>query len=143
VDAHSLAAEVSSELTTAHPHRRLRHAATGDGACVVDGDRLIQALGNLVSNALTYGRPDTAVTISSIGRPDVVRFEVHNEGPAIDPALRPALFEPLTRGSDPGQLRSVGLGLYIVREIAHAHGGQVECTSAPGLGTTFAITVPR
>ncbi|MEP6502558.1 MAG: ATP-binding protein [Betaproteobacteria bacterium] len=143
LDAHALAADVTSELATAHPRRRLRHASAGDGACLVDGDRLIQALGNLVSNALTYGLPDTDVTLSSIGLADTVRFEVHNAGPAIDPALRPALFEPMTRGSDPGQLRSVGLGLYIVREIAHAHGGRVDCVSEPGLGTTFVICVPR
>lgn len=143
VDAHALAAEVASELSSAHPGRRLRHVRTGDGACVADGDRLIQALGNLVSNALAYGLPDTDVTIASIGLPDTVRFEVHNAGPAIDPALRPALFEPMTRGSDPGQLRSVGLGLYIVKEIAHAHLGLVDCISAPGLGTTFVISVPR
>jgi phosphoserine phosphatase RsbU/P len=110
---------------------------------VADGDLLMQALGNLVSNALTYGLPDTVVTIGSIGLPDLVRFEVHNDGPAIDAALRPTLFEPLTRGSDPGQLRSVGLGLYIVREIALAHGGSVDCVSEPGAGTTFSICVPR
>jgi phosphoserine phosphatase RsbU/P len=143
LDAHALAADVTSELATAHPRRQLRHAATGDGACVADGDRLMQALGNLVSNALTYGLPDTVVTIGSIGLPDLVRFEVHNDGPAIDAALRPTLFEPLTRGSDPGQLRSVGLGLYIVREIALAHGGSVDCVSEPGAGTTFSICVPR
>ena len=143
VDAHALAADVTSELATAHPRRKLRHASIGDGACLADGDRLIQALGNLVSNALTYGLADTEVTIASIGLPGSVRFEVHNAGPAIDPALRPALFEPMTRGADPGQLRSVGLGLYIVREIAHAHGGDVACVSEPGEGTTFVISVPK
>ncbi len=143
VDAHSIAREVVAELSSAYPSCRLRHDATGDGALVADGDRLVQALGNLVSNALTYGLDGTEVTLTSTGAQGMVRFTVHNEGPPIDPRLKATLFEPMTRGENPGHLRSVGLGLYIVREIALAHGGTVECVSEASSGTTFSLNVPR
>jgi sigma-B regulation protein RsbU (phosphoserine phosphatase) len=143
IDAHDIAREVVAEIAAAHPARRLEHQRAGDGRLIADGDRLAQALGNLVSNALTYGLQEADVTVRSEGLPGSVRLSVHNLGPAIDPALRPTLFEPMTRGEAPGHLRSVGLGLYIVREIAIAHGGSVEFRSAEGLGTTFVIELPR
>ena len=108
-----------------------------------DGDRIGQALGNLISNALTYGSPNTAVTVSSEGRAQSVRFSVHNQGAPIEPGMRPTIFEPMTRGESAGHLRSVGLGLYIVREIALAHGGEVDYTSSEDSGTTFFIELPR
>ncbi|MDP9123035.1 MAG: sensor histidine kinase [Pseudomonadota bacterium] len=49
----------------------------------------------------------------------------------------------MTRGDSPGHLRSVGLGLYIVREIVVAHGGEVDYTSSSAEGTTFVIDLPR
>lgn len=143
VDAHAVARDVVAELQTAFPSRRLQHVITGDGATSADGDRLAQALGNLVSNALTYGLEASPVTVTSEGLESQVRISVHNEGQPIDPALMPTLFEPMTRGENPGHLRSVGLGLYIVREIAHAHQGTVECVSDGVQGTTFLLTVPR
>ena len=143
VDAHAIAREVVAELSSAHPSRRLRHVAVGDGTSFADEDRLIQALGNLISNALTYGLPDAEVLVTSSDEEPGIRFDVHNDGPAIDAALRPTLFEPMTRGETAGNIRSVGLGLYIVREIAHAHGGHVDCVSSEKDGTTFTVTVPR
>lgn len=143
VDGHAVARDVVAELATAHPERSLRHTDIGDARMTADGDRVGQALGNLISNALTYGLRDTAVTVSSEGRAHSVRFSVHNEGPQIDPGMRPTIFEPMTRGESAGHLRSVGLGLYIVREIALAHGGGVDYTSGAVSGTTFIIELPR
>jgi sigma-B regulation protein RsbU (phosphoserine phosphatase) len=143
MDAHAMASDVVGELRTAHPARALRHVAQGDGRLVADVDRLAQALGNLVANALTYGSAGSEVVVTSSGLPDAVRLAVHNEGPPIDPALLPTIFEPMTRGANAGHQRSVGLGLYIVREIALAHGGAVECVSEPGTGTTFVVGIPR
>ena len=143
VDVHDIAREVVAELETAHPSRRLRHVFSGDGRMVADGHRVGQALGNLLSNALTYGREDAEVTVSSDGLEQSVRFYVHNLGGVIDPAMRSRIFEPMTRGDSPGHLRSVGLGLYIVREIVVAHGGEVDYTSSSAEGTTFVIDLPR
>ena len=64
-------------------------------------------------------------------------------GPPIPESLQPHLFQPFTRGPDAGRTGgSVGLGLFIVQQIAAAHGGTVEVTSAPGEGTTFRLRLP-
>jgi len=143
VDCHMVARDVVSELGTAHPGRLLRHTDIGDARMTADGDRIGQALGNLISNALTYGLRDAPVTVKSEGREHCVRLSVHNQGTPIAPGLRPTIFEPMTRGESAGHLRSVGLGLYIVREIAMAHGGHVDYTSDEASGTTFFIDLPR
>ena len=143
VDVHDIARDVIAELASAHPGKRLKHAFIGDGRMVADGHRIAQALGNLMSNALTYGLPDAEVTVRSDGLEQCLRVYVHNLGAAIDPVLRSRIFEPMTRGDSPGQLRSVGLGLYIVREIVVAHGGDVDYTSSATEGTTFVISLPR
>jgi len=143
MDAHEMAREAVAELLSAHPDRLLRHVPQGDGRLLADVDRLAQAVGNLVSNAMAYGSPGTEITVRSVGLHDRVQLSVHNEGTPIDPALLPTIFEPMTRGANPGRNRSVGLGLYIVREIALAHGGEVECTSRAPEGTLFTLTLRR
>ena len=65
---------------------------------------------------------------------------VHNYGAAIPKVLLAGLFEPMTRGTDQGSdVRSVGLGLYIVRELAKVHGGDVAVTSCATAGTRFTV----
>jgi len=69
---------------------------------------------------------------------------VHNFGTPIPEVLLGDLFEPMIRGShDNAELRSVGLGLFIVREIVKAHYGEVVVTSTLTTGTTFTATFPR
>jgi sigma-B regulation protein RsbU (phosphoserine phosphatase) len=69
---------------------------------------------------------------------------VHNAGPPIRAEHRASLFAPMTRGVEGGsRARSVGLGLYIVRAIVRAHGGEVDVVSTEADGTTFRAVVPR
>jgi len=71
-------------------------------------------------------------------------LSVHNHGPVIADSLMSVLFEPMTRGTDQDcDVRSVGLGLFIVREIAKAHGGDVAVSSQVGAGTTFTVGFQR
>jgi signal transduction histidine kinase len=70
-----------------------------------------------------------------------VELSVHNLGPCIPAERLPLLFEPFRRGTSVG--KGLGLGLFIVREIAAAHGGNVEVKSAPETGTTFVVQLPR
>ena len=78
----------------------------------------------------------------------IVTIAVHNGGPPIPPEALPTIFDPLTRGSSlemkkqrrPG---SIGLGLYIAREVATAHGGTIGVTSTIDDGTTFTVHLPR
>jgi len=115
-----------------------------------DARRLHQALSNLVFNALKYGRPSSPIRISVDGtRDDEVVLAVENLGDPIPQRLLPTLFDPLVRaaGKDGGADSQVaganlGLGLYVVREIAHAHGGTVEVASDDS-ATRFELRLPR
>jgi signal transduction histidine kinase len=84
------------------------------------------------------------VTVRTAAADDAMVLEVHNHGPAIAPDVAPILFEPLRRGKGAGgNHRSIGLGLYIVKQIALAHGGSVDVESQPGTGTSFRVRIPR
>lgn len=141
---HAVVSEVVDELAQAFPGRGLVHEPLGEGECVADADRVAQLVGNLVGNAMAYGEPDAPVTVRSQITAAESRLSVHNVGRPIPPELQPTLFEPMVRGAEEGGAnRSVGLGLFIVREIARAHGGSVEVQSSAELGTTFTVVVPR
>ncbi|MBU2410820.1 MAG: ATP-binding protein, partial [Gammaproteobacteria bacterium] len=109
-----------------------------------DPDRIAQLLGNLVSNAMTYGTPRGAVTVRSATGAQTAELSVHNTGDVIPDTQIDSLFEPMVRGV-PGRsgVRSVGLGLYIVKAIAAAHHGEVNVASSPERGTTFVFSFPR
>jgi signal transduction histidine kinase len=134
------------QLRGAYPDRRIELTATGDSRGQWDGARLQQLLRNLVSNAIRYGSPDTPVGVAIHGGEADIRLEVTNRGRTIEASESSQIFDPLQRGSAPGDspdARSgLGLGLYIVREIARAHGGEVEVRSGGG-ETTFAVRLPR
>ena len=98
----------------------------------------------MVANAMAYGSADRPVTVTSGAAPDHVRIAVHNFGSAIPEDKIDKIFLPLERGDKTeSQGRSVGLGLYIVSEIAKAHGGRVSVRSDEETGTEFAVSVPR
>lgn len=143
LDLHAVVSEAVTELALAFPERVLRHEPSGRAAVQADADRLVQVLGNLVGNAVSYGAPDRPITIATSGGDRVVQLAVHNEGPPIPADLVGRLFEPMVRGdaNDVGG-RGVGLGLYIVREIARAHGGTVHVRSGAGEGTRFVVELP-
>jgi PAS domain S-box-containing protein len=145
-DLHALARAVADEVQAAWPGRQVRLEARGDGRGTWDPDRLAQVVQNLVTNALKYGEEGAPVTLETEGEaPGEVRVRVHNRGAPIPPERLPGLFEPLQRGSEEAdfQTRSVGLGLYIVKHVAEAHGGSVDVTSEPASGTAFTVRLPR
>ena len=110
-----------------------------------DPDRIYQAVSNLVVNAIRYGAPNLPVKIAVRGADRDVTVSVHNDGPAIPLEAVGTIFEPFQCGPSAGTSRSggLGLGLYIVRQIALAHGGTVEMTSDDAVGTTFFLRLPR
>ena len=101
---------------------------------------------NLVSNAIKHGASDSAVWVALRGEEAEIRLEVTNSGPAIEADALREIFDPLKRGTEQDVSRdapgSLGLGLFIVREIAGAHGGRVEARSN-GQDTTFVVQLPR
>jgi sigma-B regulation protein RsbU (phosphoserine phosphatase) len=144
VDLYELVADCLDELSLAFPGHELTHLRYGQGDFTADSDRLYQLIGNLVANAVAYGAADSGVTVSSRFEDQAIIITVHNLGTPIPLELLKDLFEPMIRGShDNAELRSVGLGLFIVREIARAHYGEVAVTSSLTSGTTFTATFPR
>jgi signal transduction histidine kinase len=99
---------------------------------------MVQLVSNLVANAIQHGRDP--IVVEAKDRGDAVVLEVRNAG-ELEPSVVQRLFEPFvsSRGS---KRRGLGLGLYIVREVAKAHGGRVEAESAPG-ETIFRVEIPR
>jgi signal transduction histidine kinase len=146
IDLAAVVADELDQLRGAHPNRQIELAATGDNRGRWDGARVQQLLRNLVSNAIRYGGPNTPVRVTLCGDESGVRLEVTNIGPPIEPAVVHEIFDPLKRGSAQSESQDpragLGLGLFIVREIAKAHGGEVEVHSDAG-GTTFAVRLPR
>lgn len=136
------------ELLVLHPGRQIRYDCRGDLAGDWDVGRLQQMLSNLVGNALQHGEPDTPVTVLVQGEDEEVVVTVHNEGRPIAAEMINKIFDPLMRGvvkeAERGNRQaSLGLGLYISREIAEAHGGDIIAASSPEEGTTFTVKLPR
>jgi len=143
LDLGEVVAEAVEDLRTLYPTRVLEHHHTGEGACTADTNRLHQMIGNLVTNAVAYGAPATAVTIRSAIDAGSITLSVHNHGDPIPPEIQARMFQPMTRGTSEASVhRSVGLGLYIVHEIARAHGGAPFVDSTAARGTTIGAVFP-
>ena len=145
VNLMDLCNQAIGEIELAFPTWTIRRDFVGELDGAWDPDRLHQVVSNLVSNAGQHGRPQGEVSIGVDGRdPNVVTLRVHNGG-AIEASILPTLFDPFRRSSRvrPDASRGLGLGLFIVQEIARAHGGTVEVSSSVGEGTTFLVHLPR
>ena len=142
-DLHTLVRQSVDELRMAFPEATLLHQSIGSGNANLDADRVQQIIGNLVANSVAYGDLAQPITITSRLEEDQAVVSVQNHGPVIPASLIAILFEPMTRGTDTdSDVRSVGLGLFIVREIAMAHGGDVSVSSTPKDGTVFSVYFP-
>lgn len=144
VDLHQVIERSVNELRVAFPQAKLIHVQVGAGLAEVDADRMDQLVGNLVANSVAYGDLGQHITVTSFLEGEMALLTVHNEGPAIPESSLDNLFEPMTRVSElDTDLRSVGLGLFIVREIAKAHGGDVVVSSTNERGTSFCVSFGR
>jgi signal transduction histidine kinase len=133
-------------LRAAYPKRRLELEIAGDTQGVWDGMRLRQVLSNLIENAIKYGQEQTTIHVVVKGDGSELVLEVRNHGLAIEPSELRSIFDPLRRSlaqKDTAESRdSLGLGLYIVRQIVEAHGGQITAQSAAG-STVFTVRLPQ
>jgi signal transduction histidine kinase len=111
---------------------------------MVDEERMIQVLGNLVSNALRYTPAGGSVTLSASADQSRVSLSVQDTGAGIAPADLPFIFERFYRGdkarSSDGES---GLGLAIAKSIVEMHGGVISAVSTPGEGSTFTVELLR
>lgn len=143
--AHTLEEEIELQRA-AWPAFTIELLTEGLTQGVWDASRLKQVVGNLISNAAKYGDPGGVITVNLQGGDnDKVVFSVENSGPTIPARELDLLFEPLRRaalGNEETERYSLGLGLFIVRQIVHAHAGKIAVTSGDGK-TIFTVTVPR
>jgi signal transduction histidine kinase len=139
VDLGELAREVIDECRQEEKADRIRVEISGDLRGSWDPNRLSQAVSNLVANALNYGEGE--ILVGASGSADAVEMMVHNQGEPIPPDLLPIIFNPFERGAN--DRKGLGLGLFIVRAIATAHGGTIEVSSSRAEGTTFRMHLPR
>ncbi|NNB99426.1 PAS domain-containing protein [Corallococcus exiguus] len=144
-DLHEIVDGVLEEIEATHPDREIRRRRSGSGLGAWDPDRLGQLAQNLVTNALKYSPRDTAIQVETHGGPDAVTLSIHNAGAPISPERMSHLFQPLQRpsGEVDHSSRSIGLGLYIVKQLVKAHGGIITVESTDEAGTTFTVRLPR
>ena len=109
-----------------------------------DYDRLLQVLGNLLTNALHHTPENGQITLHAKAIPDGVCITVEDTGAGISPEDLPYIFDRFWRGDRSRARRegSSGLGLAITRQLVQAHGGTIAAKSEPGQGTTFTIEMP-
>ena len=110
-----------------------------------DVGRIEQVLTNLLDNALKYGRHGAPVILRLRDEPDAVTITVENEGAGLDEATIAHLFDRYYRADTHRGLDTpgLGLGLYLAREVAHAHGGRIHAANRPGGGLCVTLTLPR
>jgi len=148
VDVSALAEQVVESF---QPHAEykdqvLRRAALAEEAMVIgDKVRLLEAMKNIVNNALKYSPRGETVDVQVQKTAEAVRFSVSDSGPGLDEDDLDRLFKPFQRlGQQPtdGEV-SLGLGLYLVNEIVSRHDGEVDVETEKGRGSTFTLILPK
>jgi signal transduction histidine kinase len=136
--------DVVAEMQAVHPNRVFRTDGDETVSGVWDADRLSQVISNLAGNAVQHGAFDSSVTLTAKRRGAGAEVSVHNYGTPIPPDMIPKLFDSFYRLEEAANDHSgsLGLGLYISKEIIAAHGGTIEVHSSVEDGTRFAIRLP-
>ena len=116
----------------------------GDGNIEVRGDkyRLIQVITNYLSNGIKYSNGKTDVVLTIQYDNEKITVSVKDEGLGISPKQLPFIFERFFRAEKTKNLEGIGLGLYLCRQIIHAHKGHVWAESEEGKGSTFYFSIP-
>jgi signal transduction histidine kinase len=148
MDLGKLCREVVAEFQSSNPDVTITLASTGDLTGEWDSARLRQVISNLLGNAIQHGNRSAPNELTLKGEDAEVVFAIRNQGTPIPPGELTRIFDPLIRGAGaetqkrnrPG---SIGLGLYIARELIHAHGGTIGVTSSAEAGTVFTSHLPK
>lgn len=145
MDLGRLSREVIEEMKSAHPSREFICELGEDTAGEWDAARLRQMISNLLGNAVQHGFSHTPIGLFVKSEEDDVLVGVRNQGSPIPKDSLTLIFDPLRRNSGHELARppgSIGLGLYIAREVASAHGGAIHVRSDEA-ETVFIVRLPR
>jgi two-component system, OmpR family, sensor kinase len=141
VDLGGLAASIATTLST--PSHDVRVAPMEEVVVPADPARVTQCLENIVTNAIRHsprGAPVTVIVAKKrVEDGEVGTVEVLDEGPGVPSEILPRIFERFSTGSGS---RGLGLGLYLAKRIAVAHGGELKVESPPGKGARFCLELP-
>ncbi|MDI1228553.1 MAG: HAMP domain-containing sensor histidine kinase [bacterium] len=135
------------QAQAAHPGRSITLDIKGELTGKWDSSRMNQVISNLIGNGIKHGSATSVISVVAKGDRERVTLSVHNEGDPIPSESQNMIFQPLIRGSGDRQAESVstslGLGLFICKEIINGHGGEISVTSTAKEGTTFIVSLPR
>ncbi|HEX6798200.1 MAG TPA: hybrid sensor histidine kinase/response regulator [Ktedonobacterales bacterium] len=138
---------VESFRGTQRTHRFTLERPAGDVTAEVDRDRMMQAARNLIDNAMKYSAEGTSVEVRLSAAAETVSITVRDYGMGIPEAEMQRIFEAFTRLGKSSEVAGSGLGLFITRGIAEAHGGELTVENGAGSararGATFTLSVPR
>ena len=135
-------------IRAGNPEQRFDEQISGDLVISADAPRLHQVLLNLLSNAVQHGDQNKPISLVATGNEAGIELRVQNFGRPIEPAALQKIFEPMVRATSPEadtseqSKSSLGLGLFIVREIVVGHGGSVTVQSSQDAGTVFTVRLP-
>ena len=133
--------QVIDELRELHPEQEIVVRIAPDLRLLCDAARLSQLLSNLLKNAIVHGGASAPVEVVIVSRDGRFSIAVSNQGAGLPPALVGQLFKPFWRDPSRGVHQGLGLGLYIVSEIARSHGGKMDVTSHDNQ-VTFTFSMP-
>ncbi|HEU5364125.1 MAG TPA: HAMP domain-containing sensor histidine kinase, partial [Hanamia sp.] len=125
-----------------HPSFRIMVKGDGDFLVVADRYRLIQVITNYLSNAVKYSNENTEVTLVISHNNESVTVAVNDKGIGISKESLPYIFERFFRVKKTRKIEGIGLGLYLCKQIIHAHKGDVWVESEENKGTTFYFSIP-
>ena len=122
----------------------LQVGETTDEPVMADLDALSQVFGNLIENAMKYGKAGGRIRVGARKQDGLIEFYVEDFGPGIAYEHLPRIFERFYRVDKARSRESggTGLGLAIAKHIVHAHGGDIRCESELGFGATFLFRLP-
>jgi signal transduction histidine kinase len=140
-----LCRQALDEYARTDRERRVRLSSDGDLHGDWDAARIREAVQGLIANAARFASRGSPVTIVADGHAtDDVTVTVHGDGTPIDLDTLRTIFDPVARvESENATYAGLGLGLFIVRTVIDAHGGQVSIDASEAHGTTFTVVVPR
>lgn len=135
-------ARIVDETRAARPDTRIEFECGVDGPVWCDPARMVQVAANLLGNAVTHGVPGRTIAVRATATAEAFELTCSNVAPPLSAAEVAALFKPYFRPATNSKSSGLGLGLYIVSEIAKAHRGTATA-SAEGGELTFTVRIPR